>query len=254
MPSPARIAALLDASTEAIAAAEVLAAGGRHRHARDHVQQAAEAAVWALLEHCGVNPGRERRLGRLARVLPETSKLWQCIRGLAPLSTAVMKQRAAADSGRIPPSPAADLVAREAALVSQLRADIAEIVRLPAAGAGAKSRVRRGNMRRKRLDSGDERLQTAVALLVDGLNPAAVYLFGSRARGDHLPDSDFDLLVVTEQPIGYDDAYRPLLGRALPCDVVPVTVDELVEAEWSAGGILRAALDEGRLLYGRPKA
>jgi len=252
MPSPARIAALLDVSTEAIAAAEVLAAGGRQRQARDYVQQAAEAAVLALLEHCDVNPGRERRLGCLARMLPKTCGLRQRIRGVAPLSTAVMKQRAALELGQIIPSPAAGLVAREMALVSQLRVDIAEALRVLAADAGARSRIHRGDMRHRRFDIKDERLENAVALLVDGLDPAAVYLFGSRARGDHRPDSDFDLLVVTEQSIGYDEAYRPLLGRALPCDVVPVTVGELIEAEQSAGGILRAALDEGGLLYQRP--
>jgi predicted nucleotidyltransferase len=48
------------------------------------------------------------------------------------------------------------------------------------------------------------------ALLLDGilrrLAPAEVWLFGSRARGDARPDSDFDLLVVMDDDAG-DDRY-----------------------------------------------
>src|SRR5258705_13500494 len=34
-----------------------------------------------------------------------------------------------------------------------------------------------------------------VTLLADGLNPRAIILFGSRARGTNLPHSDYDLRV-----------------------------------------------------------
>lgn len=99
---------------------------------------------------------------------------------------------------------------------------------------------------------GDERLARVVRLLADGLNPRAVYLFGSRARGDAEADSDYDLLVVTDGPVSYDEAYRPIVGSQVPCDVVPCSVQEWFEARLNTDGFLRSVLNEGVLLYGQP--
>ena len=74
-----------------------------------------------------------------------------------------------------------------------------------------------------------------VRRLVAGLDPEAIWLFGSRARGDHRPDSDFDLLVVTRIDDGaaghdYDRAYAPICGLGIGVDVIPCRRDDL-EAE-----------------------
>lgn len=98
----------------------------------------------------------------------------------------------------------------------------------------------------------DSRLEEAVNRLVDALHPRAIILFGSRARGTDRPDSDYDLLVVSDQLRDYDDVYRPVAGRGLHCDVVPCTAETWHEAHLDAGGVLRAALDDGVLLYGEP--
>ncbi len=45
-------------------------------------------------------------------------------------------------------------------------------------------------------DIDDPRLAEVVRRLVEAYRPDRVYLFGSRARGDAVPDSDFDLLLV----------------------------------------------------------
>jgi len=39
-------------------------------------------------------------------------------------------------------------------------------------------------------------IKNAVKFVVTELNPDQLVLFGSRARGDHRPDSDFDFVVV----------------------------------------------------------
>jgi hypothetical protein len=98
----------------------------------------------------------------------------------------------------------------------------------------------------------DDRLAEAVRRLVEGLHPRAVILFGSRARGTDRPESDYDLLVVSDNVLDYDQAYRPVAGRGLRCDVVPCTLDAWRQAHLDAGGVLRDALDEGILLYGQP--
>jgi hypothetical protein len=96
----------------------------------------------------------------------------------------------------------------------------------------------------------DAKLAEAVSRLVEGLHPRAIILFGSRARGTPGPESDYDLLVVSDELLDYDQAYRPVAGRGLRCDVVPCTLDAWRQAHLDAGGVLRDVLDEGVLLYG----
>jgi len=50
----------------------------------------------------------------------------------------------------------------------------------------------------------DANLAEAVDRLVEGLHPRAIILFGSRTRGTNRPNSDYDLLVVSEQLLDYD--------------------------------------------------
>ena len=98
----------------------------------------------------------------------------------------------------------------------------------------------------------DARLAEAVNRLVQGLHPRAIILFGSRARGTNRTEGDYDLLVISDRLLDYDQVYQPVAGRGLHCDVVPCTVDAWKQANLDAGGVLRDALDEGILLYGEP--
>jgi uncharacterized protein len=98
----------------------------------------------------------------------------------------------------------------------------------------------------------DPRLQEAVRRLVGDLHPRAIVLFGSRARGAARADSDYDLLVISDQIRDYDEVYRPVVGCGLPCDVVPCSTKAWKDSENDAGGVLRDARDEGVLLYGQP--
>ena len=98
----------------------------------------------------------------------------------------------------------------------------------------------------------DARLSEAVKRLVEDLHPRAIILFGSRARGTNRNESDYDLLVISDRLLDYDQVYQPVAGRGLHCDVVPCTVDAWKEAHLDAGGVLRDALEEGIVLYGEP--
>jgi uncharacterized protein len=55
-------------------------------------------------------------------------------------------------------------------------------------------------------DTDDPILTTIVARLVSEFSPEEIYLFGSRARGDVRPDSDYDLMVVVSN--SGEPAYR----------------------------------------------
>ncbi len=70
MANPKRVQALLALAEEDSGAVRILL-GFSMRIARYHVQQSAEKAVKALLEHRGINPGREHRFEVLAEMLPE---------------------------------------------------------------------------------------------------------------------------------------------------------------------------------------
>ena len=95
--------------------------------------------------------------------------------------------------------------------------------------------------------------------LIVSLRPEAIWLFGSRARGDQRSDSDFDILVVLPDALGakardYRHALDPLLGSGLPCDVLPCSASDFEQAKDEPGTIVHAAVREGRLLYSRRRS
>ena len=51
-------------------------------------------------------------------------------------------------------------------------------------------------------------LSTCKRIIQERVPDAAVVLFGSRARGDAAPDSDYDLLVLTDTPLTSADEDR----------------------------------------------
>lgn len=95
-----------------------------------------------------------------------------------------------------------------------------------------------------------ERVARALADAAGG--PARVILFGSRARGDAVDDSDVDLLVVernVENRFQENVRLARLAGELrVPADVVVVSEAQL--EEWGAvpGTMLHDALAEGRVL------
>ena len=99
-----------------------------------------------------------------------------------------------------------------------------------------------------------EALDAVVARLVDALDPQAIWLFGSRARGDHRPDSDFDFLVVSKPDgkFGSDDyrkVLRPTLDTGIDCEVVPCAKVDFDEAATLHTSFVAQIVKSGRLLY-----
>jgi predicted nucleotidyltransferase len=94
-----------------------------------------------------------------------------------------------------------------------------------------------------------------VRRIVETAQPEKIILFGSRARGDARPDSDFDLLVIKEcdEPRYQRDArlYLAMAGLNAPVDVMVYTPAEV--REWSAVPLafITTVVREGKVVYER---
>jgi predicted nucleotidyltransferase len=102
----------------------------------------------------------------------------------------------------------------------------------------------------------EQALQEVVHRLVEALDPVAIYLFGSRARGAGRPDSDFDLMIVTRPEDGdaggdYARAYAPLVGRGIACDVLPVPEPDFLEDKDDPTSLCFEAAHRGKKVYER---
>jgi len=100
----------------------------------------------------------------------------------------------------------------------------------------------------------DVALAEMVERLVEAFHPDRIYLFGSAARGDAGPDSDYDLLVVvasSDEP-GYrrmQRAQEALWGISAAADVFVLTRDEFERQRSVVTSLASAALAEGKVLY-----
>ena len=80
-----------------------------------------------------------------------------------------------------------------------------------------------------------------------------ILLFGSRARGTDLPDSDFDLLVVAESEFTPARRAAPLhlalrdLGEAF--DIIVATQEEYERNLAWQSSVICTAVNEGAILY-----
>jgi len=100
----------------------------------------------------------------------------------------------------------------------------------------------------------DPKLAEIVRRLVEGLKPEAVYLFGSAARGEMGPDSDYDLVVVVRNSDlpGYkrdQKAFRLLCGVGASKDVIVLTRAEFERKLAVPCSLPATVMREGRLLY-----
>ncbi|MCS7094157.1 MAG: nucleotidyltransferase domain-containing protein [Candidatus Aenigmarchaeota archaeon] len=84
------------------------------------------------------------------------------------------------------------------------------------------------------------------------IEPELVILFGSRARGDYLKSSDYDLIIVSKHFSNLDFRERiikiyELLDDPTNLDVLCYTPEEFEEKRKEIG-IVRKALEEGIIL------
>lgn len=105
-----------------------------------------------------------------------------------------------------------------------------------------------------RFRSEQEALAALVGRLVEAVDPQSVWLFGSRARGDARPDSDFDLLVVGKPGglLGSDD-YETLDAGVrdlrVGCDLVPCAASDFEEGLLTPTSFVAQIVREGAEVY-----
>jgi uncharacterized protein len=106
-----------------------------------------------------------------------------------------------------------------------------------------------------RIDHPDE-LDRMVRQIVAKIDPVAIYLFGSRARGDADADSDYDLLIIVpdEFPEGQANvvtAFSLVEGRRIPMDLTMSRTSRFATRRGQIGTLEYKVSREGVVLHGR---
>ncbi|PWC78214.1 nucleotidyltransferase domain-containing protein [Azospirillum sp. TSH64] len=102
----------------------------------------------------------------------------------------------------------------------------------------------------------DEKLQILLDRIVPALEPEAVYLFGSRARGDFDEDSDYDLLVIVpddapKERRSMSTAFEASRQSRVPADIIPCSRTGFERNKDSVGTLCYEANHFGVRVYGR---
>jgi hypothetical protein len=97
-------------------------------------------------------------------------------------------------------------------------------------------------------------LSSLIERLVAAYDPERLYLFGSKARGDWGPDSDFDLMVVVPDDAPPERkrsrlAYEQLWGIGTAADVLVWPRGRFDERTSVRASLPATILREGKLLY-----
>lgn len=93
-----------------------------------------------------------------------------------------------------------------------------------------------------------------VRRLVEAYQPERVYLFGSKARGEEGPDSDYDLMVVVPDGAAPERrrsrlAYQVLRGTGTAADVLVWTRQAFDARLHLKASLPYTIVSEGKLLY-----
>ena len=101
----------------------------------------------------------------------------------------------------------------------------------------------------------DPGLQKLLGEIVPALSPVAVYLFGSRSRGEERIDSDYDLLVVVPDDFPRDrlsptETYKLARRARIAADIVACRRSGFEDAKDVVGTLSYEAFHNGVLVHG----
>ncbi|MBO3810012.1 MAG: nucleotidyltransferase domain-containing protein [Candidatus Brockarchaeota archaeon] len=98
-----------------------------------------------------------------------------------------------------------------------------------------------------------QNIEDVVKKLAARYRLTAVILFGSRARGDWGPWSDYDLLIIGDFEKNYVDRIGDVLellsGIKIPVEPHPYTLQEALKMLRKGNPLIFDAIEEGKVLY-----
>ena len=102
------------------------------------------------------------------------------------------------------------------------------------------------------IQQSDNALATIGEVARSVLPGAQILLFGSHARGQAGPESDYDILIITDQPLDIRSKFvlrthirKSLLEHGIRCDVLLQSGQEVQRKKELPGHIVRSALRDG---------
>jgi predicted nucleotidyltransferase len=100
----------------------------------------------------------------------------------------------------------------------------------------------------------DSRLAEVLKRLIDAYAPERIYLFGSSARGETGPDSDYDLLLIVPDDAAPERkrsklAYERLWGTGTAVDVLVWTKSSFDRRLHLPASLPATVVREGKLLH-----
>ncbi len=98
------------------------------------------------------------------------------------------------------------------------------------------------------------RIEAAVRLIAQTVNPLRIVAFGSWARGEHRPDSDWDVAVVLDESSNREAArnlYTTLQGVDMSMDLLTMTWEHHLQFKDSMNSVHHDIEKEGILVYER---
>jgi uncharacterized protein len=97
------------------------------------------------------------------------------------------------------------------------------------------------------------RIQLLADRIAQEISPRRIILFGSHAHGKPEPDSDVDLLVITDRPEGNDASLklRRKVEYSFPLDLIVCDADRLAHRIEAGDYFLQDAVQFGKVLYER---
>src|SRR5450759_3931498 len=108
--------------------------------------------------------------------------------------------------------------------------------------------------RRGNLQVGDPVLSEILHRLVKAFQPERIYLFGSKARSDAGPDSDYDLMIVVPNDVPPERrrsrrAYQSCRGTRAAADILVWTSQAFDNRLHLPSSLPVTVVREGKLLY-----
>ena len=102
--------------------------------------------------------------------------------------------------------------------------------------------------------NGDPLLHEILRRLVETFQPERIYLFGSKARGEAGPESDYDLMIVVADEAPPEKkrsrlAYQALRGTRAAADILVWTREAFESSLHLPASLPATIVREGKLLY-----